>query len=200
MKRIILASNSPRRKEILEQVGIQFEVIPSTSDEESDKLDPIEMVQDISAMKAREVANRVDAPSIIIGADTVVVHDGKVLGKPKDECDAKQMLQALQNSSHEVFTGVTVIQKELDEATGKMVDREITFADVSKVIIYPLSAAQIEQYVATKEPMDKAGAYAIQGKFAVYVKEIIGDYYNIVGLPISKLYNELLDEGIDLFA
>ena len=200
MNKIILASNSPRRKEILEQVGISFEIIPSTSDEVSNKTDPIELVEDISAMKAEEVANIVEGPAIIIGADTVVVHEGEVLGKPKDEAQAKKMLQSLQNSSHEVFTGVTVILKDITIGKEVVTYKKLSFADVSKVIVLPMNHSQIDSYVATMEPMDKAGAYAIQGKFAVYIKEIIGDFYNIMGLPISKIYDTLLSEGIDLLA
>lgn len=200
MKKIVLASNSPRRKEILEQVGISFEIIPSTSDEVSSKTDPIELVEDISRMKAEEVATMVEGPAIIIGADTVVVLDGEVLGKPQDEAHAKKMLHSLQNSSHEVFTGVTVILKDIMIGNEVIECKAISFADVSKVIILPMNNAQIDAYVATREPMDKAGAYAIQGKFALYIKEIIGDYYNIMGLPISKLYDTLLNEGIDLLA
>ena len=200
MNKIILASNSPRRKEILEQVGISFEIVPSTSDEVSNKTDPIELVEDISAMKAEEVANLVEGPAIIIGADTVVVHEGEVLGKPKDEAQAKKMLQSLQNGSHEVFTGVTVILKEITIGNEVVTYKKLSFADVSKVIVLPMNHSQIESYVATMEPMDKAGAYAIQGKFAVYIKEIIGDFYNIMGLPISKLYDTLLSEGVDLLA
>lgn len=198
MNKVILASNSPRRREILEQVGVHFEVIPSTSDEESDKEDVIERVQEISCMKAREVAEKVSKSAIIIGADTIVVHDGKILGKPKDEHDAKRMLQILQNNSHEVFTGVTVILKNIKIGSKMIPEKTITFADASKVLMYPMSVNEIERYIASKEPMDKAGSYAIQGKFAVYIKEIIGDYYNIVGLPISKLYHVLKEEGIDL--
>lgn len=200
MNKIILASNSPRRKEILEQVGVSFTVVPSTSDEVTEKTDPIELVEAISSMKAEEVSEKQKGPAIIIGADTVVVHEGNVLGKPKDEASAKQMLRALQGSSHEVFTGVTVILKDVKSHKEVIPYKKISFADVSKVIIHPMSNAQIDAYVASKEPMDKAGAYAIQGKFAVNIKEIIGDYYNIVGLPISKLYQTLLQEGIDLLA
>lgn len=200
MNKIVLASNSPRRKEILEQVGISFEIIPSTSDEVSNKTDPIELVEDISGMKTEEVATMVEGPAIIIGADTVVVLDGEVLGKPKDEEHAKQMLHSLQNGTHEVFTGVTVILKDITLENEVIAYKKISFADVSKVIVLPMNSTQIDTYVATKEPMDKAGAYAIQGKFAVYIKEIIGDYYNIMGLPISKLYNTLFHEGIDLLA
>lgn len=198
MNKIVLASNSPRRKEILEQVGITFTVSPSTSDEVSESTDPIELVESLSSMKAEEVAEREKGPTIIIGADTVVVHEGKILGKPVDVAEAKKMLWSLQGNSHEVFTGVTVILKEINNGKEIVPYKKISFADVSKVIFYPMTHEQIDAYVATKEPMDKAGAYAIQGKFAVYIKEIIGDYYNIVGLPISKLYQTLIDEGINL--
>lgn len=200
MNKVVLASNSPRRKEILEQVGITFTVSPSTSDEVSESTDPIELVETLSAKKAEEVATREKGPAIIIGADTVVVHEGKILGKPVDVADAKKMLWSLQGNSHEVFTGVTVILKEINLGKEVVPYKKLSFADVSKVIFYPMTHEQIDAYVATKEPMDKAGAYAIQGKFAVYIKEIIGDYYNVVGLPISKLYQTLVDEGINLLA
>jgi len=201
MNQIVLASNSPRRKEILAQVGVKFNVCPSNSDESTDKVDPIELVEAISAMKAEEVADKTEGPAIIIGADTVVVHEGTALGKPKDEADAKRMLSTLQGNTHEVFTGVTVILKNAVTTKGGTIEyKKISFADVSKVIVHAMTGAQIDAYVATKEPMDKAGAYAIQGKFAVNIKEIIGDYYNIVGLPISKLYQTLLAEEIDLLA
>ena len=198
MGKIVLASNSPRRKEILEQVGISFEIISSNCDETTNVTDPIELVEEISLRKAEAVARILDGPAIVIGADTVVAHDGKVLGKPKDEQDAKKMLFGLQNSSHEVFTGVTVILKNIKIKNEIIAYKKITFADVSKVIVLPMTNNQIDRYIATKEPMDKAGAYAIQGKFAIYIKEIIGDYYNIVGLPISKLYQTLINEGIEL--
>lgn len=200
MYRIVLASNSPRRKEILEQVGIKFFVNPSSCDEVTDQTDPIEIVESISAMKAEDIAEKEEGPVIVIGADTVVVHDSVVLGKPKDESDAKRMLSTLQGCPHEVFTGVTVILKNVQTLKGLIPYKKLSFADVSRVMIHSMTRSQIDAYVATREPMDKAGAYAIQGKFAVYIKEIIGDYYNIVGLPISKLYQTLLEEGIDLLA
>lgn len=200
MYKVILASNSPRRKEILTQVGIKFTVKPSSSDEITEKTDPIDVVESISAMKAEEVAVQEEGPVIVIGADTVVVHDGVVLGKPVDESDAKTMLWKLQGCSHEVFTGITVILKGIQTPKGEIAYKKLSFADVSKVMLHSMSHQQIDAYVATKEPMDKAGAYAIQGRFAVYIKEIIGDYYNIVGLPVSKLYHTLLEEGIDLLS
>lgn len=127
---------------------------------------------------------------VIIGADTVVAVDGQILGKPADRADAVRMLRLLQGKEHQVITGVTVILKE----SGKTV----SFAEVTKVYIFPMTEEQIEQYIETGEPMDKAGAYGIQGKFAVYVSGIEGDYNNVVGLPVGRLYQETLAAGVDL--
>ena len=198
MYRVVLASNSPRRKEILQQVGIDFEVIPSQSEEVSSKINPIEKVEELARNKAIEVANTIEGPVIVIGADTIVVHNGTILGKPKDEKDAIAMLSSLQGNNHEVYTGVGIVLKDIVGSNEEVVNEVISFADVSKVIVQAMSREQIEAYVKTKECMDKAGSYAIQGKFAIYIKEIIGDYYNIVGLPISMLYQKLYGLGIDL--
>lgn len=193
MHKIILASASPRRKEILEQVGIAFTIIPSEKEEIITDIDPIAAVKALASMKANDISNRVMEPGIIIGADTIVVHNNTIMGKPKDEEDAKRMLRDIENDTHEVYTGVSIIIKELPDKYC-----EKTFVDVTKVTINPMSDEQIDNYVATKEPLDKAGAYAIQGKFAVYVKKIDGDYYNVVGLPIAKIYETLLSENIIL--
>lgn len=193
MYKIVLASNSPRRKEILEQVGISFSSIPSELEEVSDKEDAIDLVEDLASNKATDVMKGLEGPVIVIGADTVVVQNGTIMGKPKSREEAREMLTKLQGSAHEVYTGVVIIVKEADGQ-----EKRISFADVSRVIINPMTAKQINRYIESGEPFDKAGAYAIQGKFAIYIKEIIGDYYNIVGLPVSKLYAVLLENGIDL--
>lgn len=189
MKKIILASASPRRKELLEQIGVKFTVIKAEGEEILTTDLPVEAVKELSEQKAREVASRSDG-TIVIGADTVVAVQGQILGKPKDEKDAVRMLKLLQGSSHEVITGVTVILKERQQT--------ICFAEVTKVQVFPMTEEQILTYVKSKEPMDKAGAYGIQGKFAAYVSGIEGDYNNVVGLPVGRLYQELLSAGIDL--
>jgi septum formation protein len=130
---------------------------------------------------------------IIIGADTMVFYQEHALGKPKDEADALRMLQLLSDDVHEVNTGVSIIKKDKD---GK--EERISFAVSTKVYVQPMTTEQIMDYIATGEPMDKAGAYAIQGKFGIYIKEIVGDYYNVVGFPISKIYDTLLRRGIDI--
>ena len=193
MYKIVLASNSPRRKEILEQVGIKFQCIPSELEEISEKKDAIDLVEELASNKATDVMKKLEGPVIVIGADTVVTHNGNIMGKPKSAEDARDMLKKLQGSGHEVYTGVVILVKE---AHGQ--ERKFSFADVSKVIVNPMTDKQINDYIASGEPFDKAGAYAIQGKFAIHIKEIIGDYYNIVGLPISKIYSVLQEHGIDL--
>lgn len=189
MKNIILASASPRRKELLEQIGVKFTIIKAEGEEVLTNDNPTEAVKELSGQKAREVAAR-SGGTIVIGADTVVAVQGEILGKPKDEQDAVRMLKLLQGSSHEVITGVTVILKERQQT--------ICFAEVTKVSVFPMTEEQILAYVESKEPMDKAGAYGIQGKFAAYVSGIEGDYNNVVGLPVGRLYQELLSAGIDL--
>ncbi|MBE5961823.1 MAG: septum formation protein Maf [Lachnospiraceae bacterium] len=193
MYEVILASGSPRRKEILEQIGVAFRIVTSDKEEVMKDEDPAGLVKDLSRMKAKDVALKIGAESIIIGADTVVAHKAKVLGKPKSREEAIQMIESFQGDSHEVYTGVCIIIKD---AEGK--EQEINFAKATKVNVCPMTRSQIEEYVDTKEPMDKAGAYAIQGKFAPYIAGIEGDYYNIVGFPISAVYQSLLEIGIDL--
>lgn len=195
MHRIILASGSPRRKEIFEQVGINFEIITSDKEENMDKDNPEELVKDLSKMKALDVAQKVDGPCIIVGADTVVAKDNLILGKPKNKEEATEMIRLLQNDSHEVYTGVYVLIKENSHEI-----QELSFAVSSKVKVASMNQTQIDDYVKTNEPMDKAGAYAIQGKFAPYIVGIEGDYYNIVGFPISRLYQELYAIGINLLS
>lgn len=189
MRKIILASGSPRRKELLEQVGMEFEIQKAEGEEIITSSVPEEAVKELSMQKAQEVSGKCDG-DVIIGADTVVAVDGQILGKPADRADAMRMLRLLQGKEHQVITGVTVVLKE----NGKTVN----FAEVTKVRVFPMTEEQMDQYIATGEPMDKAGAYGIQGKFAVYVSGIEGDYNNVVGLPVGRLYQEVLAAGIDL--
>ncbi len=176
--RYILASQSPRRKELLLKAGINFEVLVSHVDESfSPKLTPAEAVIEISLRKARAVQEKVkDSASVIISADTVVAIGEEILGKPRSLAEATEMLKLLSGNVHQVYTGVTIIKEDQPES----------FCSVSSVEFYNLSKQEIDEYVATGEPMDKAGAYGIQGKGCVLVKRIEGDYYNIMGLPIAE--------------
>ncbi|MBP3595427.1 MAG: septum formation protein Maf [Lachnospiraceae bacterium] len=190
---IILASGSPRRKELLELIGVEFKIITSNKEEVITSTNPEEVVKELSMMKAEDVAEGVTGPAIILGADTVVAHGGRILGKPKDKDDAFRMIRSFADEDHYVYTGVCIIKKEADGSVKK-----ISFAEGTKVTVYPMSDEEIERYVASGEPMDKAGAYAIQGLFAPYIKGIEGDYYNIVGFPIAGIYQRLKNEGIYL--
>lgn len=180
MAEIILASGSPRRKELLETAGLDFEIIVADIEEKiPDGATPQEAVKALALQKAQAVANS-HRESIVIGADTVVVCDGKILGKPKDEKDAFNMLRMLSGRSHTVCTGVALIKG----------DKIKNFCDETEVEFHTLSDKEIEAYVSTGEPMDKAGAYGIQGKGCVLVKRINGDYFNVVGLPVSRVCKE----------
>lgn len=189
MKKIILASASPRRKELLAQIGVKFSIEKAEGEEVLTTHIPTEAVKELSRRKAREVSEKCDG-DIIIGADTIVAAEGQILGKPKDTDDAVRMIGLIQGRTHEVITGVTVILKNEK--------KEISFAEVTTVHVFPMTEEQIRSYAESKEPMDKAGAYAIQGKFAAYISGIEGDYNNVVGLPVSRLYQELLRAGTDL--
>lgn len=206
MSQIILASQSPRRKELLEQIGLEFEICPAKGEEIITKSIPQEVVMELSAQKAEEVAGMVFAyakehqdittPSdiLVIGADTVVAYDGQILGKPKDEEDAKRMLTMLAGNTHSVFTGVTLVLIDADGRAGKL-----AFYEKTDVKMHPMTEQEIERYIATGEPMDKAGSYGIQGKCAIYIEKIDGDYNNVVGLPITRIYQELKKIGIDIY-
>ena len=206
MSQIILASGSPRRKELLEQIGLEFEICPAKGEEIITKTTPQEIVEELSRQKAEEVAAGIvfynernpmlTSPQdiLVIGADTVVAYEGQILGKPRDEADAKRMLSILSGNTHSVYTGVTLLFIDQSGRTG-----EYSFAEKTDVTMYPISETEMERYIATGEPMDKAGAYGIQGKCAIYIKEIAGDYYNVVGLPIGRLYQELQRLGIDIY-
>lgn len=185
MKKIILASASPRRKELLTQIGLEFEVIPSQAEEIITKTKPGDVVEELSLQKAADVAAGVEN-GIIIGSDTIVWHDGQVMGKPHSREEARRMLREIQGDTHSVFTGVTVIVKEENR------ELEVqTFFCETKVHVYPMSEEETEQYLNTGEPMDKAGAYGIQGAFAAWVQAIEGDYNSVVGLPVSALWQVL---------
>lgn len=185
MKEIILASGSPRRKELLTQIGIPFRVIKSSGEERITRIDPEDIVKDLSAQKAADVAGQVKE-GIVLGADTIVCLDGEVMGKPRDRTDAFHMLERLQGRSHSVFTGVTLIRKIPGEKT------EISsFAVETRVKVHKMCREEIEKYLDTGDPFDKAGSYGIQGPFAAYVDGIEGDYNNVVGLPVSAVYQEL---------
>lgn len=206
MSRFILASGSPRRKELLEQVGIEFEICPAQGEEVITSSVPSDVVMSLSKQKAEEVASSILAYNeahkdlvtptdiVVLGADTVVAYDGKILGKPVDEEDAKRTLTMLAGNTHSVYTGVTLVLISADGRTG-----EKTFYEETKVSMYPMSETEIDRYIASGEPMDKAGSYAIQGKCAIHVKQIEGDYNNVVGLPVARIYQELLSIGIDLY-
>ena len=182
--KLILASASPRRKELLGKIGLEFNIIPAKGEEVVTKNLPWEVVEELSFQKAKEIADMQMEECIVIGSDTIVAKGEKIMGKPKDEADAYQMLSEIAGDVHQVYTGVTLIR------TGKE-PKVITFAEKTDVHLYPMSDEEIYAYFATKDPMDKAGAYGIQGDFAIHVKGIEGDYYNVVGLPIGKVYQEL---------
>lgn len=145
---------------------------------------PAAVVMELSRQKAEEIAAAQTGDCIIIGADTVVAKGEKIMGKPKDAADAKQMLRSIADDCHQVYTGVTLIR------TGAH-PQSVTFQEKTDVFLYPISDAEADAYIASGDPMDKAGAYGIQGDFAIYVKRIVGDYYNVVGLPIGRVYQEL---------
>lgn len=181
MKQVILASKSPRRKELLSLLGIEFDAIPADIDEQIDTNNNlVSEIEKLSYQKAFHIyKDHKDA--LIIGSDTIVKINDKVLGKPKDYAQAKQMLEMLSDNCHEVVTGVTIISD----------DKVETFSSVAKVTFYKLTDQEIDDYIKTNEPMDKAGAYAIQGLGAKFIKSIDGDFYTIMGLPIAELYHRL---------
>ena len=190
MKKLILASASPRRKELLQKIGLKFEVDASNCAEEIDPAAlPEELVRRISIDKAKAVAPR-HQNAVIIAADTIGVIGKKVLGKPHTAAEARKMLAQISGKAHLVITGLTV----LDTATDKIITKTVT----TKVYIKKLTPLEIDAYVATGEPLDKAGAYGIQGLGAVIVERIEGDYYNVVGLPLFTLTEVLKEFGISV--
>ena len=189
---IILASQSPRRQALLRQMGLtDFRVQPPNVSETVDPAEaPERQVEQLSLRKARAVRALAGEDDIIIAADTVVALDGAVLGKPKDRADAARMLAALSGRRHQVYTGLSVLRGA----------ERHTLHEVSQVEFRPLSRAEIESYLATGEPMDKAGAYGIQGRGALLVTGIRGDYYNVMGLPVCRLGQILAGMGVDCLA
>lgn len=219
--RVILASQSPRRRELMKQAGFSFEVIPARGEEQITSTHPAEVVEELSRQKAMEVAamcdpkhgNAENMPSdradetpadqaneipadriqekaketLVVGADTVVAIDHRILGKPADHEDARQMIRELQGRVHQVFTGVTLILKREGE---QPIIR--TFHECTDVHVFPMEEEEIEAYISTDEPYDKAGAYGIQGAFGIFIGKIDGDYNNVVGLPIARLYHEVM--------
>lgn len=189
--KIVLASQSPRRKELLGRMGLEFVTQASKIDESAfDGLEARELVATLSREKARWIAQRLDGEALVIGADTVVVRDGVALGKPRDAEDAVAMLLSLSGRDHQVCTGVTVC----------LGDRVLTQVEETQVTFRALTEAEIRQYVSTGEPMDKAGAYGIQGLGGLLVSGIRGDYSNVVGLPVCRLGQMLKDFGVDCLA
>lgn len=178
---VILASKSPRRRELMEYIKPEFEIIPSLKEEVlPEGLDIEDIPAFLAAQKALDIArDRFD--SLVIGCDTVVTLGGVIMGKPKDEADAKAMLMRLSGRTHTVISGVCLCYK----------GRTMTFSEKTDVTFYDLTASDIDSYVAGGSPLDKAGAYGIQDGAALFVKKIDGDYYNVVGLPVAKLAKEI---------
>lgn len=196
MAKYILASASPRRKDLLAQIGISFEIMVAEGEEVITKTHPSEIVEELSYKKAIEVADRYEASgtvnktTVVIGADTIVALGQEIMGKPKDEADAMRMLKLLQDNTHQVYTGVTLVILGGDKR------RVLTFHEKTDVVMYPMTEQQIQAYVDTKDPLDKAGSYGIQGRCAAHIKGIVGDYNNVVGLPVGRVYQELVAAGM----
>lgn len=196
--KIVLASASPRRKELMELAGFEFEIWPSKKEEVVTSKKPSEVCKELSKQKALDVAGSIKTYNenhedittkqdiLVIGADTIVAVDDEILGKPADEKDAVSMLNKLSGKTHSVFTGVTFVFMSKDGRVG-----EYSFADETKVTFYELANEEIQSYVDSGDPLDKAGAYGIQTGAAIFVKGIEGDFYNVVGLPIARLVHEL---------
>lgn len=195
-RRMVLASKSPRRRELLEMLGAQFEVITSDCDENITGLAPRDLVRELALRKAEAVYERLNDPdAVVIGSDTIVTPDGvKALGKPRDRGDAVRTLTELSGKCHSVCTGIAVIGRAADNTSKKIaetVETKVKFLDLTK--------EECERYADTGEPLDKAGSYGIQGRGGALVEEIDGDYYSVVGLPVSRLRVILRDEfGINL--
>lgn len=192
MKRLVLASQSPRRKELLKQIGLKFEIFPSLINEEMDNEKTIiENVEIVALKKAMDVAEKIQGEALVIGADTMVVKD-EILGKPSNIQEAKQMLSKLSGKSHQVITGVAVV----DTSNNK----KCTSHQITNVTMKNYGLQEIDCYIASGECWDKAGSYAIQGLGALLVKEIYGDYFNVVGLPISLLDDLLREFEFNIFS
>lgn len=191
MSKMILASASPRRKEIMELMGLQFAVIPSHCEEIITETEPAKIVMELSCQKAEDVASAAEPGDLIIGSDTIVALDHQILGKPRSREDAFRMLSAMAGRVHHVFTGVTVIRCA-DVSRGLSLKKE-TFYEQTEVHVSEMTPEEIDAYLNLGEYKDKAGAYGIQGRFAPHISGINGDYYNVMGLPAAALYRHLKD-------
>lgn len=190
-KKIILASTSPRRHGLAQQMGLEFEIVPSNYEEDmSMDMGPAELAKTLSYGKAKEVASRMKE-GIVLGVDTFVVFEGKKLGKPKSEEDAFNMLRSFSGKSQEVYSGVALINCETGE--------EIQDYEVTKVKFRDMDDLEIKNYIKTREPMDKAGAYGIQGLSSIFIEKVDGCYSNAVGFPIYNIYKNLKKIGVDIF-
>lgn len=188
-KKIILASGSPRRKELMTLAGYTFEVKVSVKEERYESKIPEDIVKELAFQKAEDVAEQTEKKKLtVIGADTVVAVDKEILGKPKTEAEAFAMIRKIAGRTHQVYTGVAVL--DFDDA-GKC--KATSHAVKTDVTVYPMTDREIQAYLVAEEVMDKAGAYGIQGRFAVFIEKIDGDYYNVMGLPISYVYHVLED-------
>ncbi len=188
MKKLILASQSPRRREIMKFVDLDFDVIPSDCDENIEYSSPADMVSKLSFLKANDIAKKIkkedsEGEYLVIGSDTTVYFEGEILGKPKNEEDAFNMLKRMSGKTHIVYTGVTVIDTFSNKTE--------TFFEETKVTFWDVTDEEIKEYIATGDPMDKAGAYGVQGRGAFIVKKVEGDYFTVVGLPIAHLLQVL---------
>jgi septum formation protein len=191
MQQLILASASPRRADILKQLGLQFIIRASDLDEEQfgQPMPPTDMVKSLALKKAQQVAESIHE-GLVIGADTIVVIEGEILGKPASPAEARAMLSRLNGKEHSVYTGVALVEVPSDRSV-------VSFSE-TKVLFRSLTISEITTYVATGEPLDKAGAYGIQGKGATLVEKINGCYFNVVGLPVAKLVTMLKDFGFSI--
>ena len=188
--RIVLASQSPRRRELLSRLGVEFEIIPAVGEECMEGKTPQEIVMHLAKQKAGEVYASLSGDGdqedlLVIGADTVVAYDGRILGKPQGVAEAQEMLSMLSGKTHQVYTGVSILLTKTGE------EQTHTFYEKTDVTFAELSKEELQAYIDSGDPFDKAGGYGIQGDFGVYVERINGDYNNVVGLPVARLYQEL---------
>lgn len=182
--KVVLASASPRRKELLSLIFNEYDIRPADCDEAlPEGIKAQEAVEYLSLIKNKATVEICDENSLVISADTVVAVDGEILGKPQDKEDARRMISLLSGREHQVFTGVTLSLKGNFK----------TFSEKTDVVFYKLTDKEIEDYISTEEPYDKAGAYGIQGKAGLLVKAVNGDYYNVVGLPVARLKREITE-------
>lgn len=190
--KIILASGSPRRKELLLQIGIVPEIIVSHVEEKITSDVPAEVVMSLAEQKAVDVAKEMPEGTVILGSDTVVAADGKILGKPKSHEEAYEMIRSLAGRSHQVYTGVCLVKKGPEGEA----DTVVSFYDETDVNVSPMTEKEIREYADSEEPMDKAGSYAVQGFFARYIDGLKGSYANVMGLPVHLVYQELKKLGV----